>query len=58
MTSFKLIGQKITGDTAVVVIQQDLGTNGIWDATWTLVKNGSTWLVKTRGVSMGAPKAP
>jgi hypothetical protein len=58
MTSFKLMGQKITGDTATVVIQQDLGTNGIWGATWTLVKNGSTWLVKTRTVSMGTPTAP
>jgi hypothetical protein len=58
MTSFKVVGQKIVGTTATVVIQQDLGTNGIWGATWTLVKNGDTWLVQSRAVSMGTPKAP
>jgi hypothetical protein len=58
MTSFKLIGEKTVGTTATVVIEQNLGANGIWGATWTLVNQGGTWLVKTRSVSMGTPKAP
>jgi hypothetical protein len=58
MTSFKLIGEKTVGTTATVVIEQNLGANGIWGATWTLVNQGGTWLVKTRSVSMGTPTAP
>jgi hypothetical protein len=58
MTSFKLIGEKTVDATATVVIEQNLGANGIWGATWTFVKQGSTWLVKTRSVSMGTPTAP
>jgi hypothetical protein len=58
MTSFKLIGEKTVGTTATVVIEQNLGANGIWGATWTLVKQGGTWLVKSRSVSMGTPTAP
>jgi len=45
-----------TGSTdATVVVRQDLGTNGVWNATWTFVKDDATWLVKTRKVGMGEP---
>jgi hypothetical protein len=53
MKSFKVLSSTAQGDTAVVTVQQDLGTNGVWGATWTFVKNGSDWVVKERKVSMG-----
>ncbi len=58
MKSFKFVGQKVSDATATVVIQQDLGTNGIWGATWTLVKYNGGWVVQARAVQMGAPTAP
>jgi hypothetical protein len=55
MTSFKVLSSSTTGDQTTVVASQDLGTNGVWTATWTFQKSGSTWLVKQRAVAMGAP---
>lgn len=55
MTAFKVFSSNVSGNNATVVIQQDLGKNGIWTATWTLVKDGGSWLVKERKVAMGAP---
>jgi Tfp pilus assembly protein PilN len=54
MKSFKVASSTEKGDAATVVVQQDLGTNGKWGATWTFVKSddGKTWLVKQRQVSM------
>jgi hypothetical protein len=54
MKSFKIISSKIVGDTATVLVQQDLGTNGTWGATWTFVKDAKAWLVKERVVQVGA----
>jgi hypothetical protein len=46
----------VTGSTdATITIRQDLGTNGIWNATWTFVKTDGSWLVKARKVGMGEP---
>lgn len=53
MKSFKVLSATSQGDEAVVSVQQDLGTNGVWGATWTFVKSGSDWVVKERKVSMG-----
>jgi hypothetical protein len=53
MKSFKIASATVSGDTATVVAQQDLGTNGKWSATWTLVKSGIGWVVKSRAVAMG-----
>jgi hypothetical protein len=55
MTKFSIFNSTVTGTDATVVVSQDLGTNGIWNATWTFVKSGSNWLVKERVVGMGAP---
>jgi hypothetical protein len=54
MKSFKVTSATEKGDTATVVVEQDLGGNGKWGATWTFVKteDGKTWLVKQRQVSM------
>jgi hypothetical protein len=53
MTSFKIASATTEGDTATVVAQQDLGANGTWTATWTFVKSGTDWYVKSRQVAMG-----
>lgn len=53
MKSFKISSATAAGDTATVVVQQDLGTNGIWSVTWTFLKDGSGWVVKSRAVAMG-----
>jgi len=55
MKSFTIFSDKVTGDDATVVVRQDLGTNGVWNASWTFVKDDATWLVKTRKVGMGEP---
>lgn len=52
MKSFKVTSATEQGDTATVVVTQDLGSNGKWGATWTFVKDGKTWLVQKRQVSM------
>jgi len=54
MKSFEIKSSKITGNEATVVVEQDLGSNGQWNATWTFQKDGSDWLVKARKVGMGA----
>jgi hypothetical protein len=53
MKSFKIGSATVSGDTATVVAQQDLGTNGQWTVTWSFVKNGADWVVKSRAVAMG-----
>ena len=57
MTSFKIFSNKVGATDATVVVQQELGTNGTWSATWTFVKDKGTWLVQARKVAMGAPTA-
>jgi hypothetical protein len=57
MTSFKIFSNTIGATDATVVVQQELGTNGTWTATWTFVKDKGTWLVQARKVAMGAPTA-
>jgi hypothetical protein len=52
MKSFKVVSANVSGDTATVAIEQNLGANGLWGATWTLVKSGDTWYVKERQVTM------
>jgi hypothetical protein len=55
MKAFAIFSE-VTGSTeATVVIRQDLGTNGIWNATWTFAKADGSWLVKERKVGMGEP---
>ena len=54
MKSFEVKSSTATKTEATVVIEQDLGTNGTWNATWTFTKSGSDWLVKARKVGMGA----
>jgi len=51
--SFKVSSATAAGDTATVVVQADLGTNGTWTTTWTFVKNAKDWVVKSRAVAMG-----
>jgi hypothetical protein len=53
MKAFKVTNDQVQGDEATVQVEQDLGTNGTWGATWTFVRDGSTWLVKERQVQMG-----
>jgi hypothetical protein len=53
MKSFKIKDSQVQGEEATVQVEQDLGTNGTWGATWTFVKDGNTWLVKERQVQMG-----
>jgi hypothetical protein len=55
MTAFSVFSSTVGSTEATVVIEQNLGTNGTWNATWTFVKNGGDWLVKERKVGMGAP---
>jgi hypothetical protein len=55
MTAFSVFSSTVGSTDATVVIEQNLGTNGTWNSTWTFVKSGSTWLVKERKVGMGAP---
>jgi hypothetical protein len=54
MQSFEIKSSPAGSTDATVVVQQDLGANGEWNATWTFVKSGSDWLVKARRVGMGA----
>jgi hypothetical protein len=53
MKAFKILDSQVQATDATVQVEQDLGTNGTWGATWTFVKDGSTWLVKERQVQMG-----
>jgi hypothetical protein len=55
MTKFSVFDTQVGSTEATVVISQDLGTNGTWNATWQFVKSGGSWLVKARKVGMGAP---
>jgi hypothetical protein len=55
MTKFSIFDSSVGSTDATVVVSQDLGANGVWNATWTFVKSGSDWLVKERKVGMGAP---
>lgn len=52
MVSFKVVSANISGDTATVDIEQNLGSNGLWGALWTLKKVGSDWYVESRKISM------
>lgn len=54
MKSFEVKSATVGSTEATVVIEQDLGPNGTWNATWTFAKSGSDWLVKARKVGMGA----
>ena len=55
MTGFSVFSDVTGSSDATVVVRQDLGTNGIWNATWTFVKSSGSWLVKERQVGMGEP---
>jgi hypothetical protein len=55
MTAFSIFTESTGAAEATVVVRQDLGTNGIWNASWTFVKDGGSWLVKARKVGMGEP---
>lgn len=55
MTAFSIFGDTTGDSDATVVVRQDLGKNGIWNATWQFVKTDGTWLVKARKVGMGEP---
>jgi hypothetical protein len=55
MKAFTIFADTTGSTEATVVVRQDLGTNGVWNASWTFVKDGSDWLVKSRKVGMGEP---
>jgi hypothetical protein len=55
MKKFSIFSASAAGSEATVVAVQDLGDNGIWNATWGFVNDGGTWLVKSRAVAMGEP---
>jgi hypothetical protein len=55
MKSFSIFSDTTGATDATVVVRQDLGTNGIWNASWTFVKTDGSWLVKARKVGMGEP---
>lgn len=55
MKAFTIFSDTTGSTEATVVVRQDLGTNGVWNATWTFVKDGSDWLVKARKIGMGEP---
>jgi hypothetical protein len=55
MTAFSVFSDTTGSTDATVVVRQDLGKNGIWNATWQFVKTNGTWLVKARKVGMGEP---
>lgn len=54
MKAFTVKSSVVGSTEATVVVQQDLGTNGLWTATWNFVKDSGNWLVKERKVAMGA----
>ena len=56
MTAFSIFSDVSGSTDATVVARQDLGTNGIWNTTWTFVKANSTWLVDKRIPVSGEPK--
>lgn len=56
MSAFKIVSSDVKGSEATVLVEQNLGKNGTWSASWTFVKEGADWLVKSRQVSMGAAK--
>ncbi len=58
MTSFSVFSSTIGSTDATVVVNQELGANGTWNATWTFVKSGGTWLVKKRVPVPGAATKP
>jgi hypothetical protein len=55
MTAFSVFSDVTGSADATVTVRQDLGKNGIWNASWTFVKAGGNWLVKARKVGMGEP---
>ncbi|HEY5275224.1 MAG TPA: hypothetical protein VIK38_01590 [Coriobacteriia bacterium] len=55
MKKFSIFSDATNGTDATVVAVQDLGDNGIWNATWTFVEDGGVWLVKSRAAAMGQP---
>jgi hypothetical protein len=56
MTAFTIFSDVSSSTDATVVARQDLGTNGIWNTTWTFVKANGTWLVDKRIPVSGEPK--
>jgi flagellar basal body-associated protein FliL len=52
MVSFKVVSTNVVGDTATVDIEQNLGSNGLWGALWTIKKVGADWYVESRKISM------
>ena len=52
MVSFKVVSTNVAGDTATVDIEQNLGSNGLWGALWTMKKVGADWYVESRKISM------
>jgi hypothetical protein len=55
MTAFSIFSDTPSATEDVVVVRQDLATNGIWNTVWTFTKVNGTWLVKTRVVATGEP---
>jgi hypothetical protein len=55
MKKFSIFSANTSGSQATVVAVQDLGDNGIWNATWTFAEDGGAWLVKSRAAAMGEP---
>jgi len=56
MTAFSIFSDVSGSTDATVVARQDLGTNGIWNTTWTFVKANGTWLVDKRIPVSGEPQ--
>jgi hypothetical protein len=52
MVSFKVVSSNVAADSATVDIEQNLGSNGLWGALWTLKKVGNDWYVESRAISM------
>jgi hypothetical protein len=52
MVSFKVVSSNVAADSATVDIEQNLGSNGLWGALWTLKKVGNDWFVESRAISM------
>jgi hypothetical protein len=55
MTAFSIFSDTPTATEDVVVVRQELGTNGIWNTVWTFTKVNGAWLIKGRVVATGEP---
>jgi hypothetical protein len=56
MTAFTIFSAVEGSADATVVARQELGSNGIWNTTWTFVKANGSWLVDKRIPLAGEPK--